>query len=47
MANLNRTRIVLAGHDLNNKWLADKIGKEQTIVSKWGTNNQALKYSSQ
>ena len=27
MAKLNRIRIVLAEHDLNNKWLADKLGK--------------------
>ena len=28
MAKLNRIRIVLAEHDLNNKWLADKFGKD-------------------
>ena len=31
-------RIVLAEHDLNNKWLADKLGKDQATISKWVTN---------
>ena len=35
---LNRIRIVLAEHDLNNKWLADKLGKDQATISKWVTN---------
>ena len=30
--------IVLAEHDLNNKWLADKLGKDQATISKWVTN---------
>jgi DNA-binding Xre family transcriptional regulator len=38
MAKLNRIRVVLAERDLNNKWLADKIGKDPAIVSKWITN---------
>ena len=43
MAKLNRIRIVLAEHDLNNKWLADKLGKDQlgkdqATISKWVTN---------
>ena len=38
MAKLNRIRIVLAELDLNNKWLADKLGKDQATISKWGTN---------
>ena len=37
MAKLNRIRVVLAERDLNNKWLADKLGKDQA-VSKWITN---------
>ena len=37
-AKLNRIRIVLAEHDLKNKWLADKLGKDQTTISKWVTN---------
>lgn len=38
MVKLNRIRIVLAERDLNNKWLADKLGKDQATVSKWVTN---------
>ena len=34
MAKLNRIRIVLAELDLNNKWLADKLGKDQATISK-------------
>ena len=33
MAKLDRIRVVLAERDLNNKWLADKLGKDQTTVS--------------
>ena len=38
MAKLNRIRIVLAEHDLNNKWVADKLGKDQATISTWVTN---------
>ena len=38
MAKLNRIRVVLAERDLNNKWLADRLDKDQATVSKWGTN---------
>ena len=38
MAKLNRIRVVLAERDLNNNWLADKLGKDQATVSKWITN---------
>ena len=38
MAKLNRIRVVLAERDLSNKWLADKLGKDQATVSKWITN---------
>ena len=38
MAKLKRIRVVLAERDLNNKWLADKLGKDQATVSKWITN---------
>ena len=38
MAKLNRIRVVLAERDLNNKSLADKLGKDQATVSKWITN---------
>jgi len=35
---LNRLRIVLAEKEISNKWLADKLGKDQATVSKWVTN---------
>ena len=38
MAKLNRIRVVLAERYLNNKWLADKLGKDQATVSKCITN---------
>ena len=38
MAKLNRVRVVLAERNLNNKWLAAKIGKDPATVSKWITN---------
>ena len=38
MAKLNRIRIVRAEGDLNNKWLAERLGKEQATMCKWVTN---------
>ncbi len=38
MAKLNRIKVVLAERDLNNKWLAERIGKDPATVSKWATN---------
>lgn len=38
MVKLNRIKIVLAERDLTNKWLADKLRKDQATVSKWITN---------
>lgn len=38
MAKLNRIKVVLAERELNNKWLADKLGKDQATISKWITN---------
>ena len=38
MAKLNRIKVVLVERDLNNKWLAEKIGKDPATVSKWVTN---------
>jgi len=35
---LNRLRIVLAEKEISNKWLADKLGKDQATVSKWVKN---------
>ena len=35
---LNRIRVVLAELNRKNKWLADKLGKNQATVSQWCTN---------
>lgn len=35
---LNRIKVVLVGKNLTNKWLAEKLNKEQGTVSKWVTN---------
>lgn len=35
---INRLKVVLAEKHLANKWLADKLGKDQGTVSKWCTN---------
>ncbi len=35
---LNRIRIVLAELNIKNKWLADKLGKNQATVSQWCNN---------
>ena len=34
---INRLKVVLAEKHLTNKWLADKLGKDQGSVSKWCT----------
>ena len=41
MANklINRIKIVLAEQGRTNKWLADKLGKTETTVSRWCTND--------
>lgn len=38
MTKLNKIKVVLAEKDLNNKWLAEKIGKDPATISKWVTN---------
>jgi len=35
---INRIRVVLAEQDRTNKWLAEKIGKNRTTISRWCTN---------
>lgn len=35
----NRIKAVLAEHDKTNNWLAEKLKKNRTTVSKWCTNN--------
>lgn len=37
--NLNRIKVILAEKNLQNKWLAEKIGRDQATVSKWATNS--------
>ncbi|MDR1458807.1 MAG: helix-turn-helix transcriptional regulator [Bacteroidales bacterium] len=41
MANkeINRLRVVLAEKGITNKWLAEKMGKNQTTVSRWCNND--------
>ncbi len=35
---INRIKVVLAEEGRTNKWLADKLGKTTTTVSRWCTN---------
>ena len=35
---LNRIKVVLAEKDKSNKWLAERLGKDQATISKWVTN---------
>lgn len=35
---INRIKVVLVEQRRTNKWLADTLGKDCTIVSKWCTN---------
>ena len=35
---INRLKVVLAEKHLTNKWLADKLGKDQGTVAKWCMN---------
>jgi putative transcriptional regulator len=35
----NRLKIVLAEKEKSSKWLADKIGKDKSTVSRWCTND--------
>lgn len=37
--NFNRTKVILAERNLQNKWLAEQIGRDQATVSKWVTNS--------
>lgn len=36
--NLNRIKVILAEKNLQNKWLADQLGKSPCAVSKWCGN---------
>ena len=37
--NLNRIKDILAEKNLQNKWLAEQLGRDQATVSKWVTNS--------
>lgn len=36
---INRIKIVLAEKDRTNKWLAEKLGKSRTTISRWCRND--------
>lgn len=36
---LNRIKVILAEKNLQNKWLAEQLGRDQATVSKWVTNS--------
>ena len=35
---LNRLKVVLAEKGITNKWLAEKMGRSQTTISRWNKN---------
>ena len=35
---INRLKAVLAEHGKTNKWLAEKLDKNETTISRWCTN---------
>lgn len=35
---INRLKVVLAEHGKTNKWLANKLSKNDTTISRWCTN---------
>lgn len=37
---INRLKVVLAEKKKKNVWLADRIGKNQTTISQWCTNQR-------
>ena len=39
MPKLNRIKAVLADKDKTSKWLAGKIGRDRSTVSRWCTND--------
>ena len=36
--NINRLKVVLADKGRTNKWLAEQLGKDQAMISKWCNN---------
>lgn len=45
MERINRIKVVLAEKQRTNKWLAEKLGKDTSTVSKWCTNSSQLHIS--
>ena len=37
--NLNHIKVMLAEKGKTNKWLAEKLGRDQATISKWCTNS--------
>ena len=37
---LNRIKVMLAEKKRTNKWLAEQLGKDPSMVSKWCSNRQ-------
>lgn len=37
--NFNRIKVILAEKNLPNKYLAEKLGRDQATISKWVTNS--------
>ena len=37
--NFNRIKVMLAEKGKTNKWLAEKLGRDQATISKWCTNS--------
>lgn len=35
---INRLKVVLVEHGKTNKWLAEKLNKNETTISRWCTN---------
>ena len=35
---INRLKVILAEKKRTNKWLAEQLGKDQAMISKWCTN---------
>lgn len=36
---INRLKVVLAEKNVSNKWLAEKLGKNEATISRWCTND--------
>lgn len=37
---INRIKVVLAEKNIRNKWLAEKLNKNQSTISQWCTNER-------